>query len=361
MKQCDILEIVNLRAEKSTFRIRWQLTNLCNYQCAFCIQGNPQMHAEYAKGENADTRRQIVLALVKLFEELEGYEQIIVQLIGGEVTVLPDLPEILEALAGSRFKGNIHFQMHTNFSKPAEYYCDLCDVVRRYDSAENQRSIHISASFYSAYTSNADFSAKLRKVSNHMRISNYAQLLKRKQAGNRDDVTDKRLSLLKKPCLSIDAGYPLLKEEDIGSYKSMKSEFARTGTPVNPIFISKYRVDIDKSTLSELIRQASNGKQGIQVLDSDGNVRQYYDLHSFGQSLEDRDGFCPKNFLCDAGIYNVTIDSSGNAMRCAMQKKGKGIGSLLDGSWQRHAKPQLCMEERCYCANFSVVRRAEKT
>ena len=53
MKNRDIRSVENLLCDRHMFDIRWHVTSICNYDCAFCIQGSRQTHRAQAQGESA--------------------------------------------------------------------------------------------------------------------------------------------------------------------------------------------------------------------------------------------------------------------------------------------------------------------
>ena len=124
------------------------MTTLCNYQCTFCIQGNPEEHARQARGESAELRNSICDKIVKLVESAENqYRAVNVSLIGGEVTILKDFPDILARLVRSDFSGDMRFSITTNFSAAPDYYQCLIKPFQTADSHKN-RVLSLSASFY---------------------------------------------------------------------------------------------------------------------------------------------------------------------------------------------------------------------
>ncbi len=68
-----------------------ELTYACNSACTFCY--NPNHHREF------DEQR-----CIKILDEVDRYQLAHVQLIGGEITVLPQLPDYLARLRRTRWK-----------------------------------------------------------------------------------------------------------------------------------------------------------------------------------------------------------------------------------------------------------------
>ena len=83
MKSSEINTIEKEKYKKDIFNIRWRVTTLCNYQCAFCIQGSPEEHARQARGESAELRNSICDKIVRLVESAENHYRVVtVRLIG---------------------------------------------------------------------------------------------------------------------------------------------------------------------------------------------------------------------------------------------------------------------------------------
>ena len=123
MKIDDIVKVENLkRQNKEAYAIRWNITRVCNYRCDFCIQGDLEKHKKDSQGESKKIRMAVCDKLKELIEnELTEFKRLDFYLIGGEVTILKDLPEILEKLVNVKYKGMINFYITTNFSCSIEY------------------------------------------------------------------------------------------------------------------------------------------------------------------------------------------------------------------------------------------------
>ena len=195
------------------------VTSLCNYQCDFCIQGDKKTHLKLAAGEKEEVRGAICEKIVSFLDNLQGYRTVEISLIGGEVTILKDFPNILERLAGSAFTGRIIFHITTNFSGKAGYYCSLYDIVRRCGSKSAPRILCIAASYYSAYTEWDVFERKLRAVKRHLRfrrIPDYAAAALRHGISLRRHYPEQWAYLA--------AGVPILSDEDFIRYEDWRRD-----------------------------------------------------------------------------------------------------------------------------------------
>jgi len=98
--------------------IKWRPTDLCNYNCTYCIR-KPLVE------EKEIDRVSVAKMIANLADRLSrrSGKMCKIDLIGGEVTILSDLAEIIEELGHSVSVEKINIT--TNFSKPTEYFEEL--------------------------------------------------------------------------------------------------------------------------------------------------------------------------------------------------------------------------------------------
>lgn len=330
MKNADVRIIENLYHSGKMFDVRWRVTTLCNYQCDFCIQGDYQEHLRQAAGESEQMRRDICGRIISLLESLDGYDTVKVSLIGGELTILQDFPDILERLVSCRFPGSIRFDLTTNFSPDSAYFCRLCDIIRN-RPASSARSLAILTSFYPAYVTGTAFVRKLREV------YTYAAA----RAGN---------------AVSFSVGVPLLDDADYEGLVQMREDLADTGIRVSPIYIRNYETHVSAETVRKMYVPE---KKSVRVTDRSGQVSMYKDIQALGAALEDRDSFCPAGYVCDAGIHNLWIDAFGHVKRCPALGSTMSMGSILDGSFSLLDAPQVCTSDHCSCSQYGRIEKTE--
>ena len=329
MKSSDIRCIENLNNRTDVFDVRWRVTTLCNYQCDFCIQGDRKAHLKQAEGESADIRGQVCGRLIRMLEDLSGYEAVRVSLIGGEVTILDDFPSILERLALCGFPGSMMFDITTNLSRDEEYYFKLCDIVRK-KAAGKKRSLTIGASFYSAYETAQRFTEKLRNVFLYSGMP---------QEGNPVRLT---------------GGVPILEDADRDVLIRMQHDFAATDVRIAPIFIRNYETNTTPQIIADLHEQR---EMSIRVTDINGGVYTYQNIQALGAELEETDVFCPNGYLCDAGVRNLWIDAFGNVKRCPAIGSTMSLGSILEGNVRLLAGPQACTSDHCSCSQYGRIEK----
>ncbi len=354
MRNEDVVSIQNLQNDPGCFEIRWQLTLLCNYECDFCIQGNRQEHLRDARGESPETRQVILRSILSLISELSEYHKLTIRLVGGEVTILPDFPDILEELSACPFEGDILFHITTNLSRSSDYICRLYDIVNKYDRPGAARNLFVRASFYKAYTSYEEFSGKIRKISAHM------------APGRKNDPVSraKRWLLRKagrplpKQLGSLSAGLPILNDRDYAQYREMEAEFEGSPVQMQPILIRKYKTDVSPEIMEKLLAEEQSFHYTL-VRYRDGSEQTFRDIQSFGASLEDTKIFRPNGYLCDAGVRNISIRADGIAERCPAIRENLVIGSLSDGKYALLTEPQICTSGHCSCKAFGIVRKPD--
>ncbi len=332
MKNAGIEAIENLGHDKGAFDIRWRVTALCNYQCRFCIQGTPEEHLKQSEGESRRIREKICERLISLIEGLTRYDSVKVSLIGGEVSILSDFPEILERLSNCAFPGIIHFELTTNFSQDSDYFCQLCDAVLKHAQGKERR-LSILTSFYPDYTAEEVFAGKLRRVYDY--------------AAGKGTATCRGANPV-----SFSVGIPILDEADYDGLIRMQNELKDTGIRPAPIFIRNYPVQISAATMQKM--QESREKR-LRVVDTDGREFLFRDIQALGAALEGRDSFCPAGYYCDAGARNIWVDAFGNVKRCPAIGSTMFLGSILDGSFRLLDGPQVCTSDHCSCSQFGWI------
>ena len=349
MHSSDIVRIENLVHQKDTFYLEWRVTSLCNYQCDFCIQGDKKTHLKLAAGEKEEVRGAICEKIVSFLDNLQGYRTVEISLIGGEVTILKDFPDILERLAGSAFPGRIIFHITTNFSGKAGYYCSLYDIVRRCGSKSAPRILCIVASYYSAYTEWDVFERKLRAVKRHLRfrrIPDYAAAALRHGISLRRHYPEQWAYLA--------AGVPILSDEDFIRYEDWRRGLMGSGISIFAIYIRQYHTDISPENMKKLLRESAARR--LRVTDIRGEETFLENIQALGMELEGTDRFCPYGFKCDAGMHSVWISALGETFRCPAIGSAMKIGDLQNG-WNRLEEKRVCSSDHCSCNVFGVIEK----
>ena len=345
MKNADIQRIEKTDPPKGVFNIRWRVTTLCNYQCAFCIQGDREEHLRQSEGESARLRGRICDAILELIErEGHRYRAIDLGLIGGEVTILKEFPDLLEKLAASRYEGDLRFSITTNFSADPAYLRRMLDQFRR-GAGTRRRKLSIQASFYSEYVTLEQFSQKLRELS--------------ACAGAEESPVQRllgRLGMGKSCRVSLAAGIPIVDDRDFEEYVKTQDAFRDTQTRIYPIIIRNYDTSLSPENLKRIIARE---KGLLKVTDTEGGTSYFPSLKALGAALDDTDSFCPTGYSCDAGIHNIWIDAFGNVKRCPALGSTMSMGNLLDGSFRLFETPQVCTSEHCRCGVYGKIEKKD--
>ena len=285
-------------------------------------------------------RERICKRLIKFIENQENYHCVNIGLIGGEVTILKDFPNIMTTICGSRFKGKIKFYVTTNFSQDVEYFCQLCDIIQR---SAYERKLHISASFYPEYTSREGFIEKIKEIDAYIQ----------KKQSNRSPV-DLLLRKRQERKISLSAGIPIFSDTDYNGFLDMCAAFEDTCIDIKPIIIRKYHTEISDDVTKALLK---NVRKGIRVSDLNGNEYCFQNIQALGTALEDRDSFCPSGYCCDAGIHNIWIDAFGNVKRCPAIGNTMGLGNIINGSFRLLDAPAVCTSDHCSCNQFGRIEK----
>lgn len=345
MQNADIIRIENTAMKPNVLDIRWRVTTLCNYQCSFCIQGDRSAHLKASQGESAATRAAICEALRSIIESSEGYQAVNVSFIGGEVTILKDFPDIFEQLAASAFPGHISFHITTNLSRPARYYIALYDTARKHSTQSATRSLFLNCSFYSAYTSRDQFENKLRTI---------ATGAERQTSTNPKVRISTALRRMAGRHTVLNAGYPVLKDDDYRSCLRMNAKLAKNGIRVTPIIIREYETSLSARTAHKLLQSRAQNKS-ICVTDKAGHTERYSDMGALGLALEDAERFCPRGCFCDAGIRSFWVNAFGDVYRCPTLGSDMRIGSLLEEGPSLLSRPEPCTSDHCSCKQFGLI------
>lgn len=345
MKSSDIKTIEGIRYKRDVLDIRWRVTTLCNYQCDFCIQGNREEHLKQAEGESSELRLRICDAIVRLVESTGNqYRLVKVGLIGGEVTILKEFPDILERLAGCRYPGEMRISITTNFSADMAYLQNMLSRFRA-GAAGKKRVFSISASFYSEYVAAEQFSKKLRELS---------------ACAGKERNTFRRilykLGLEKDSCLLLAAGIPIVNDRDYEEYVRFKDAFHDTDIRIFPIIIRNYDTSLSEKNLKGIIERE---KKKLAVTDIHGSKSYYPTIQALGAVLEQTDSFCPTGYLCEAGMRNIWIDAFGNVKRCPALGSTMSMGSILDGTFRMLEKPRICTSDHCSCGVYGKIEKVE--
>lgn len=365
MKSKDVIRIEN-HSSRNSFTIRWEVTQLCNYSCDFCIQGDKENHARKARGEREETRCKIAEHIVSIIEDQSECAAVRVLFIGGEVTVLKDFPDILSHIAASSHKGDIQFQITTNFSKSTAYYCNLFDIVNKYDRASGigTRSLSLLTSFYEAYMTSEEFFGKLRAVYDYVETHCRRPEPRREQPaacergdGHKTPTELLQLGSTSTTSSSVTAGWPMLSDRDYRNLEKIRLDFEGTHLTIAPILIRQYKTDISNEVKAEILGEEEGGD--VQVAFRTGEEKTFRSIRSLGLYLGGDGRFCPRGFMCDAGVNYVSISPLGHARRCPalFDDAAMELGDLLDGSYQKLDGPRECPSDHCSCNVFGLIEQ----
>ena len=348
MKNEDIIKIENLRIDKNTYIIRWNITKLCNYSCDFCVQGNKAKHLSDSKKESMKIREHICANLIKFIENevSKKYQKIYLYLIGGEITILKDFSKILNDLVNSKFPGIIKIFITTNLSTSKDNLQKIKDIFQN----KNNRFLNLTASYYKEYTTPQDFIDKLKIF----QIKN-----KIKQLFVNNAYLFKKIKLLKKLInkwekdisnIYIGVSYPLVTDEDYQAFKKFKKHYKKYVNTINYIIIRNY-----KKSISSKLKQKLNKNNYPKIRVTLKNNEQIYFTNTSKINIKVSDTFNPKGMYCDSGMNS--INNMGDVSRCLSCAKETIITNILDNDLKLISKPFICPATKCNCDYYTLIER----
>ncbi|MBR3229320.1 MAG: radical SAM protein [Bacilli bacterium] len=359
MRSKDIVKVENLN-RGNKFIIRWSLTYLCNYACDFCIQGNKSKHSLKSMDENIDKRTKICDNIVKFIEtKLKNYEYIEIYLIGGEVTFLKDFLDIIEKLVNSRFKGKISIILTTNLSLDIDKLKKLTAIFN--EKRENIRELHINASYYKEFAKEEEFIEKIKLISKYNKVSKipgikklHFNLRKYFKSYSNSKIVSKVKNSASKVFVSI--GFPLCTDSDYDEFLKFKRKYSKITPNIHFIIIKKYKKSISDKLKDKIVNK-KDFERNIKVTFDNGE--KFYCANTNNIALKlDEDSFNPKGYLCDIGIRNITISSTGMVSRCSSCKEKTMIGNMIDG-FELPKEKLICPTASCNCNYYGVIEKNE--
>lgn len=355
----EVLRIENTGLSRDAFHLRYNITMLCNYSCDFCVQGSREAHAKAARGESATQRARVNAGIVRLIEtSLRRYSKINLELIGGEVTILPDLPDLLRALVACSHPGEISVHITTNLSLPAKRLIEICKIFRH--AKTGRRSLSITASFYEAYTTEEEFLGKLQAVSKACGKARERGIVARvRQRLMRSAPAARQFGRPGDP-VQLFVGYPILSDDAYEAYLRAKNDGDWYLNGVDPIVIREYPVELSDLVREELLSDGGSSKCAL-VTYADGSQARYRNIQRLALDLSDVDRFCPRGYVCDAGVGAMTVKADGTVFRCpgVEHDGGASMGNIFDEGFALPTAPFACEARHCSCNYFHCIERAE--
>jgi len=338
IENTDIVKIENLNFQKDTFTIRWNMTKLCNYYCDFCIQGNKEKHIKDSKNESKELRKQICNKIIDIIENKIStkFSKVKIFLIGGEVTILKEFIEILEILMNCKFAGTIHIYITTNLSAKVEIIKKIKNIAEKHNNG--LRYINITASYYKHFTTEKEFINKIKILKcNPFRYAN---------AFNKKN---------KKSNLETHIVYPLITDEDYKKYLNLKYKYFIFASTIKYLYIRNYKQKISNNLKKKLSKKQLFSK--IKATSLKGKQYYFTTTSQIGFILQDTSQFNPKGFMCDTGIYNITINNLGIVSKCPSCTKLTQMGNILKDNIELCNQKDICSSTRCNCDYYHTIEK----
>lgn len=135
--QLTMTDIVSAGTGKySTLTFSWELIDICQYKCSYCSAMNFNLSTFKKDSQERDAWRLVVKSL----SSRQIKDQFVVEVLGGEPTLHPDLYEIIDNLHDITTCRRI--ELITNLAKPVKYFLGL-------DRDDNK--LDIEASYHPEY------------------------------------------------------------------------------------------------------------------------------------------------------------------------------------------------------------------
>ncbi len=345
--------MVLLKDKPRSFILRWNTTRLCNYDCAFCIQGSKKAHAEYARGESKEIRWKTSLGIQKIIgEKLAGnYDSVRVYLVGGEVTILPELPELIKNILDAPYEGELSIHITSNLSAGIDYLERILSVFRNYRGA-GKRVLHFSASYYKEYTTMEEVCEKLTYLNTRSVVDRTPFAKRMMNLFRRGKNTD--------TCsfCSSGLGFPLLSDEDYHQFLKILPVLEKQGISCHPIIIRDYPTDFSEEVRQEIAKYDDRVRNLVAETFS-GEYGCFFNIQALGLILEDVPYFNPGGYYCDAGWNAITVSNLGRIYRCPNTVHLDAIGDAAEGKLDFASGLRRCTSNRCVCNYYHVITKDE--
>lgn len=276
------------------FNLTYRVTNVCNYHCPYCMQGNDK--------PKKDTTPELIQIISKkineVIKELHSYgKKIDFHLIGGEVSIY-DIKNLI--LKNIDFYNIYRFSMVTNLSRDVEYYKDLFSYLK------NQKvDIRIKASFHPTETTKEEFINKLIELKEFKVIASL-----------------------------------LITEKKYYNIEEMYNELTKLEIPVS---VSVERINGEPiTTNSNLI---DKDKCLFHVTYDNGKT-ELLEKYTLLKSLDS-----VKGFVCDVDKNRIIIDNNGSIKKVCSQQRN--LGSIFNFKYK--PKEIICNSDKM-CTLYAINR-----
>jgi organic radical activating enzyme len=116
----NVIEFGDKDIQNATFK--WNLTNVCNYECSYCnaipVHG---FHEKNFKNVPSEKVNAWINVIKRLSTSRTGPYDI--QILGGEPTIHPEFKQIIDKL--TQVENCIEIEVYTNLSRPINYFNDI--------------------------------------------------------------------------------------------------------------------------------------------------------------------------------------------------------------------------------------------
>lgn len=214
--------------------VKWRITDLCNYNCSYCIRKRLTSINLINFEENEERILKAAKEVARIIKELPGNVKL--DLIGGEVSLfdLHSLLEILYKECGSKLK---RVNITTNMSAKVDYYNDLIKLCDDYGS-----EIGITCSWHNEFISMEDFLNKFKLIKSPNQKGIRIECVSR--TNNKEDIR-KLISICE------ENNYSYFIEKDLSATKEDKESLIAKSSSNKK---DRYKVEYDDNKKIELYK-----------------------------------------------------------------------------------------------------------
>lgn len=149
--------------------IKWRLTDVCNYDCEYCLRRIFVKDANLSNSvrlkNDLESCEKVIPEVSRIINELPG--KVKLDLIGGEISLFNLHDFFIKLISGCNKDKLTRISMTTNMFRPADYYNDLINLCASYNV-----DLSVTCSFHDQIVSLSDFMNTFTKIKSN-RLSTY--------------------------------------------------------------------------------------------------------------------------------------------------------------------------------------------
>lgn len=305
MKKNKIIE--PLDEYKKYIIVTLSLTSNCNFRCSYCYQSHDDI-----KTLNLNNCIKFIKSVQSKYPEKE----VVITLMGGEITIIPNIKEFIKKL----YSLNTKISITTNGSKPKEWWDDIAEYIYQLTI-----SYHYKSHNKIVFLEMCEYLSKILKY--HITISlmiepkNFKEIYNfGKKLGNISNVvvSVKKIRETNKRIKKYESfEYLKFTDEQMVQLNKKNKFFTKITKPfdkVNPMGASYVMIDGVKTSVNKIIMNEENKYKG---------------------------------WTCFIGLGEFYVNFNGDiyGATCSL---GDSLGHI-DKTWKFPSEPIICTKDFCFC------------